>query len=72
MHCYRYLATHSLQLQPEWKYGEACFVLVLNKNSDSAECKLKHELTHINNSSLLYSLSLSMVMVLKVIQSYVD
>ena len=36
----------------------------------SAEKQLRHELTCKNSSSLLYSLSLSLVMVLKVLKSH--
>uniref|UniRef100_A0A8C8M7N0 Otogelin-like n=1 Tax=Oncorhynchus tshawytscha TaxID=74940 RepID=A0A8C8M7N0_ONCTS len=45
----------------------ACFVIVLNKNSDSAEFKLKHELTHKNSSSLLYSLTVSLCLCVHVV-----
>ena len=69
MQGYQYLATHSLQLQPERKYGEARLVIMLNKNIDSAEYKLKHKLIHKNSSSLLYLLTVSVIMVLKVINS---
>jgi hypothetical protein len=51
-----YLVTRSLQLQPEQKYGDVRFLIVteLNRNLN----------THKNSSSLLYSLRVSVVMVL--------